>query len=55
VKNPALVGGVRFEAESSPTIQGTPTDVGLENDFRTRIVVALKASLKSVGNVSMSE
>jgi len=55
VKDPALVGGVRFEAESSPTISGTPTDVGLETNLSSQVAVALKAATKAVGNVSWNE
>jgi hypothetical protein len=55
VKNPALVGGVRFEAESSPTLDGTPTDIGLETNLSSQVLAALKATTKAVGNISWNE
>jgi hypothetical protein len=39
------IGGVRFEAESSETLKGVPSDVALEQDLRKNIASSLKAAL----------
>lgn len=56
IRGAELVGGVRFEAESSEAMTGSPTEFSLEYDLREKVRAALEGALAAhAPNVKLSK